>query len=219
MADAAQLSPLIVSPGDLKRMRRELETLDDFMHQAGLRQGGKTVSLPNISKALEELASENKLNMLKKTDRDRLSKFISLLLSKAPVLHISFASDPSAKFMNKLVAWLRGNIHPQVVVNIGLQPSITAGCVVRTANNQYDFSMRESFEKQRDLLISTLQEVSEEDKKPQPVPSVAAQLVGVGITPDTAKETKASKQPAAVKTGTKIEVTEEPKSDAKGPAA
>jgi len=185
MASAA-LSPLVVSPGDLKRMRRELEALDDFMHQAALRQGGKATGLPNVSRALQEMCDENKLNLLKKTDRDRLGKFIDLLVAKAPVVHFSFASQPSNKFLNQLVAWLRENIHPQLVVNVGLQPSVTAGCIVRTANKQFDFSMRQAFEKQRDLLIKTLKEISEEDKGQAPTtppPSAASQLQGAAAKP------------------------------------
>lgn len=155
MANAV-LTPLISSPSDLKRTRRELEALDDFMHQAGLRQGGKTVKLPTMSRVLTELATENDLNLLKQTDRDRLKKFLTLLIQKAPVLHMSFASEPSGPFMNKLIMWLRGNIHPQVVVSIGLQPSIAAGCVVRTSNRQFDFSLRQSLDNQTGAFISSI---------------------------------------------------------------
>lgn len=153
----ATLTPLITSPSDLKRARRELEALDDFLHQAGLRQGGKSVKLPQISRVLEELTSDSGLNLLKKTDRDRLAKFIALLIEKAPVLHMSFASEPSGAFMSKLIVWLRANIHPQVVVNVGLQPSIAAGCIVRTANRQFDFSLRQSLDAQTADFIASLQ--------------------------------------------------------------
>jgi hypothetical protein len=166
-------------------MRRELETLDDFMHQAGLRTGGKATAMPNISRGLKDLCDDNKLNLLKKTDRDRLGKYLDLLISKAPVLHFSFASEPSGKFMSDLTLWLRKNIHPQIVVSIGLQPSITAGCVVRTANKQFDFSMREAFQRQGDLLAKTIQELSAADppKQDTPPPSAAAQLQEVTPKP------------------------------------
>jgi F0F1-type ATP synthase delta subunit len=51
------------------------------------------------------------------------------------------------------VTWLRANIHPQALVQVGLQPNIAAGCVVRTANKQFDLSLRQSFAKHKDLLI------------------------------------------------------------------
>lgn len=157
MANPA-LTPLLVSPSDLKRVRRELETLDDYLHQAGLRTGGKTVKMPSTSRTLEELAADTGINLLKKTDRDRLLKFLALLVEKAPVLHMSFASEPSTAFLNKLITWLRQNIHPQVVVSVGLQPTIAAGCVLRTQNRQFDLSLRSSLEQQTQMFIRRMQE-------------------------------------------------------------
>lgn len=157
-AQTKALTNLLISPSDLKRARRELDDIDDFLHQSGLRQGGKAVKLPTISRVIEALASDNGLNMLKKTERDQLKKFLTLLLQKAPVLHISFASEPSGAFLGKLVMWLRANIHPQVMVSVGLQPSIAAGCIVRTANKQFDFSLRASFDKQTEVFVASMQE-------------------------------------------------------------
>lgn len=168
MASAATLTPLLVSPSDLKRARRELEDLEDFLHQANLRQGGKAVKLPMTSRVIEALAADNNLNMLKKTERDQLMKFLTLLIQKAPVLHMSFASEPSGAFLNKLIMWLRTNIHPQVVVSLGLQPSIAAGCIVRTANKQFDFSLREAFDKQTAVFIASLQDEPARPTAPDP---------------------------------------------------
>lgn len=156
MSAAATLTPLISSPGDLKRTRRELEMLDDFLHQAGLRTGGKVVKMPPVSRLLEDLARDSELNLLKKTDRDRLLKFVTLLQQKAPVIHVSLASEPSAAALGKLLLWMRTNIHPQVLVSIGVQPAIAAGCVVRTANREFDFSLRKSLEVQSSLLIKNI---------------------------------------------------------------
>lgn len=153
---SAVLTPLIASPSDLRRARRELEALDEFLRQSSLRQGGKEVKLPTISRVIEELAADSDLNMLKKTDRDRLMKFITLLTQKAPVIHMTFASEPSARAMAKLMTWLRENVHPQVVVSVGIQPSIAAGCIVRTANRQFDFTLRQSLDNQTEKFITNL---------------------------------------------------------------
>ena len=155
MASAA-LTPLLISPSDLKRTRRELEQLDDALHQAGLRVGGKAIKLPATSRILDELARDSNLNLLKKADRERLMKFLTLLLQKAPVMHMSFASEPSGAFMNKLIVWLRANMHPQMFVSVGLQPSIAAGCIVRTANRQFDFSLRQALEDQKETFIKSI---------------------------------------------------------------
>ena len=71
-------------------------------------------------------------------------------------MHISFAADPSASFTEKIVAWFRENIHPNILVQIGLQPNIAAGCVVRTANKIFDFSLRENFNQSQQSLIDAI---------------------------------------------------------------
>lgn len=156
MASSGVLTSYITSPGDLKRTRRELEMLDDFLSQSSLRTGGKAVKLPAISRLLEDIAQDSDINLLKGTDRDRLMKFLALLIKNAPVLHLTLASEPSAQALGKLLVWLRANIHPQVLVSIGVQPAIAAGCVVRTANREFDFSLRESLAAQQALLIKNI---------------------------------------------------------------
>ncbi|HEX8182559.1 MAG TPA: hypothetical protein VF575_03065 [Candidatus Saccharimonadales bacterium] len=174
MAKILPLTTMIVSPSDLKRARRELEALDDFMHQASLRQGGKALKMPQTSRLIDELASETNVNMLQSADRAKLLKYLTDLITSAPVLHFSFASEPSASFMNKLIIWLRSNIHPQVLVHLGLQPSIAAGCIVRTSNKQFDFSLTQAFERQRELLVSSLREYSQPSTQLQPAGVVPA---------------------------------------------
>ncbi|HYH36035.1 MAG TPA: hypothetical protein VD706_00875, partial [Candidatus Saccharimonadales bacterium] len=75
---------------------------------------------------------------------------------RSPVLHISFSADPSPTFTEKLMTWLREEIHPLVLLSVGLQPTIGAGCIVRTTNKQFDLSLREDFLKKRELLLSQL---------------------------------------------------------------
>lgn len=148
----------VVSPGDVKRLRREIETIEDFLHQAGLRVGGTAVKLPPASRVLQDMAEGAELNLLQAVDRRQLSSYMSSLLDTAPLLHMSFASTPSPAFLGKLLTWLRANIHPQVLVTVGVQPSIAAGCIVRTANKQFDLSLRQSFNDQKVTLIDSLRQ-------------------------------------------------------------
>jgi F0F1-type ATP synthase delta subunit len=69
---------------------------------------------------------------------------------------MSFSADPSPQFTQKLAAWLRQEIHPFVLLQVGLQPNIGAGCVVRTTNKYFDFSLRERFKSKRPLLMEKL---------------------------------------------------------------
>lgn len=174
MASRIALTTLIVSPSDLKKARRELEALDESLHQAGLRSGGKPTKMPETSRLIDELASETNANLLQSGHRTQLLKYVSDLITGAPVLHFSFASEPSAAFMTKLIIWLRTNIHPQVLVQLGLQPAIAAGCIVRTANKQFDFSLTQAFENQQGLLIDSIREYGKPDESPVSAPMAEA---------------------------------------------
>ena len=82
--------------------------------------------------------------------------FLKKVQEEAPAIHMSFAADPSSGFTAKIVGWLRANIHPLTLLQIGLQPTIAAGCVVRTTNHVFDLSLRSKFAAQQQLLIDTL---------------------------------------------------------------
>jgi F0F1-type ATP synthase delta subunit len=153
------LPPLITGPGDVSRVLLELDQLEDFLRSAALRKSEATVKLPKMSRTLERLAEINDANLLADTDRQRLQAFLTSLQQHAPVLHISFASEPSAAFTAKIVEWLRANISKYVLVQIGLQPSIAAGCVVRTTNKSFDFSLRKNLANNRGLLLEALKPV------------------------------------------------------------
>jgi F0F1-type ATP synthase delta subunit len=147
---------LATTPGDINRLSRELETIDDSLLELETRLGADKLKLPRTSQLLDQLVELNKLNLLHKTDRRLLKQFLAAVKQQAPVMHMSFSADPSAIFLEKLVTWLRREIHPQVLLTIGLQPTLGAGCIVRTTNRQFDFSLRQDFAKHRDLLIDKL---------------------------------------------------------------
>jgi hypothetical protein len=150
----------IVGPVDINRLLRELEAVEDFMGQAAIREPGTSLKLPRTSRLLDEFSNGNKLNFLMPEDRAETKTFLSNLQEQAPVLHFSFASDPSAVFVSKIVTWLRANIHPQLLLRVGLEPTIAAGCVVRTSSHQFDFSLRQHFAAERPTLIKLLDGVS-----------------------------------------------------------
>jgi F0F1-type ATP synthase delta subunit len=136
------LPVLVFGVVELRRLSRELDALEDYLKQNKIRQAGKQASLPHLSRMLDSLATQNQMNLLHDDDRHVLGNYLKEVEKNAPVLHFSFASDPSSAFMAKLVTWLRRNIHPHALVTLGLQPSISAGCILRTANKSFDFSLR-----------------------------------------------------------------------------
>lgn len=158
----------IVTTNDVGHLAKEAEAVNDFLYQAAIRQPGSSLQLPKASKLFNEIVELNKLNMLHESDRKVLNQFLQALKNSAPVIHISFNTDPSPVFLNRLIAWIRQQMHPFVLLQVGLYPNIGAGCALRTTNKYYDFSLRTNFEKQRELLISKLRgsDVKETDDAP-----------------------------------------------------
>jgi F0F1-type ATP synthase delta subunit len=78
------------------------------------------------------------------------------VLGHAPLLHISFASEPSTKALEAILVWMRANIHPQTLLQVGLQPNIAAGCVLRTPSKVFDLSMRSYLQKQESYLVELI---------------------------------------------------------------
>lgn len=151
-----ELPVAVVGLVDVGRLRRELQNIDDFMIQSSVREPGKQPQLPKSSKSLEEVAKVNKLNLLIEEDRQYLEEFLKYLRNSAPIIHMSFTAEPSAKFLNKIVSWLRAEIDHNVLLQVGLQPGIAAGCIVRTPNKYFDFSLRKNFADKRELLTQKI---------------------------------------------------------------
>lgn len=146
----------VVSRIDVGRLVREVEALDEFVEQAAVRKPGTSIQMPRTSKMLDEMLEINKLNALVEKDRMRLLNFLITVRAKAPVIHMSFSADPSPLFTQKLIIWLREHVHSLVLLQIGLQPNIGAGTVVRTTNKYFDMSLRKHFGTKHELLVTKI---------------------------------------------------------------
>lgn len=151
-----RLPSVIVTRADVGRLVSEAEALDEQMRAAAIRTPGNETKLPNIGAVFNEFLELNKLNVLHEKDRTKLRKFLQDVRLDAPILHIGFGTEPSPAFLQKLTAWIREQIHPLTLLQVGLHPSIGAGCVLRTTNKYYDFSLRQRFAKNRQLLVDVL---------------------------------------------------------------
>lgn len=160
------LPTIVFGVVEVHRLLRELEALDGYFQQNTVR-GVKTRKdlLPKVSRMLDTLATENNCNLLMAPERMLLVQFLQAVDRQAPRVHISLASDPSAAFTAKIVQWFRGSVHRAILVQIGLQPTIAAGCIVRTTNKSFDFSLRQHFDEHRGML---LQAIENEGKAPAP---------------------------------------------------
>ncbi len=158
-----QLPNGVVGVMDIRRLSREAKMLNDFLHQSSLREPGTSMSLPKLSRIFNELAESNGLNLLQDEDRQQLTAFLGELEQNAPRLHISFSVDPSPYFLSKLLDYIRKNIDAHALVQVGLQPNIGAGCVVRSTNQVFDMSLREDFRQKRSLLMDYVKKLRQPD--------------------------------------------------------
>lgn len=156
------LPTLIFGMVEVRRLQRELEAVDAYFEQSKLRPTEQQGPGLKISRLLDTLAHENNINLQHAAQRSILATFLKQVLESAPVVHVSFAADPSAAFTAKIVEWLRRNVHPLALLQLGLQPSIAAGCIVRTPNHVFDFSLRHRFTAQRHALTQTIEGATSE---------------------------------------------------------
>ena len=150
---------LVTSPVDVGRLLREVDALDNALMAHDVVGKDQPVKMPKTSLLIDAMIDANKLDLTDPAERKTLMTFLQTIHAKAPVLHISFSADPAPAFIEKLMTWLRREISAQLLITIGLQPNIGAGCMVRSPNKFYDFSLRKNFAKNRELLMEKLREV------------------------------------------------------------
>jgi len=151
-----KLPTTLINQVDLARIIRELKTLNDFFVDARIRTAGTSMILPKLSRVLDQLARENDINLLDDKQRVQLLEAMQSIQNSAPKMHLSFAAEPSFKSLEKVLIWLRANIHPYSLVQVGLQPAIAGGCVLRTSNRVFDMSLRSGLKKQEIYLAQLI---------------------------------------------------------------
>lgn len=171
---AIKLPERLVTSVEFARVYRELKVLDDWLHQANLRSGGQQVKAPKTSTTLEELAAINGVSLLDEKQRESMVQVLAVFMDTAPRIKMSFAVEPSAAFLKRMISWLRANISPVILLEVGLQPTLAAGCTVRTDNKVFDMSLRHRFTENRTLLVQSIAQV-EAKAKPAPSPESVPQ--------------------------------------------
>jgi F0F1-type ATP synthase delta subunit len=154
-APTLRLPVSIVGPVDIGRLQREVEALNNFFQAARLK-GEQEVKMPKTTHLLDRFIEMNGLNLTQDDHRQLVAQYLASVKAKAPRLHMSFSADPSTQFIEKLMTWLRQEISPHVLLTVGLQPSIGAGCVVRTTNKFFDLSLAKNLTGQTAVLMERL---------------------------------------------------------------
>ena len=142
----------VVGKSELRRLAMELDRLDDYFVKAAAQKNDNQAA-PPVTHLLDEISKLNSVNLLEAGQRKKLGEALNEIIKQAPALSISFASEPSPQAVQRLLAWFRDNIHPQALLQIGLQPAIAAGCILRTPNKIFDLSISASLS--RDITYLT----------------------------------------------------------------
>lgn len=149
------LTDVIVTPIELGKIQRELFAIDDFLVQA--KNKSAHTAMPTPGPLLQSLITSSKLDMLKSDERTQLVNQLKYVRRTAPVVHITFASTPSKRALRALVKWFRANIHPNTLIEPGVQASIGGGCLVRTSTKTFDFSIQKILAETKPNLARSLQ--------------------------------------------------------------
>ncbi len=149
----------VVSKLDISRLVNEFERIDDELTTAAVRArvDSSQATPPVLSTALTDFLNQNQLRPSSSHDRTELIKQLHLLKDNAPVIHMTFAVEADGESLQQLAQWLRAQIHPQAVIDVGLQPALIAGVYLRTPNRVQDLSLREALRGGHQLLVNDLE--------------------------------------------------------------
>lgn len=148
----------LVNKKQVAQLLREIEQIQATQQGSKVR-GDQPVSI-EPSPLLQQLVDQNMIDG-KPVPLGNISRALELLQKKAPVVHLSFAVNPEQAFVARIVQWFRSEVSPYVLLQVGLQPTIAAGCIVRTPSKYFDMTMRKRFVEKRDVLVKQLR-VSDE---------------------------------------------------------
>ncbi|MGB4761887.1 MAG: hypothetical protein WBP12_00855 [Candidatus Saccharimonas sp.] len=147
--------PVVATKVDVSRMVSDLERVDAELTTAEIRGGDHTT--PAMSEQLHEFLSQNNISLDNSQYRTDLLKEARKLKDNVPIIHMTFAVAADPESLQQLVAWTRQSVHPQAVIEVGLQPALIAGVHVRTTNHIKDLSMRGALKGGHAILVKELE--------------------------------------------------------------
>lgn len=154
----------IVTMSDISKLMYEVDSVNNFFMQAKARTPGSPITPPKMSPEMEDVLRQNELNLLVDDDRIKLKSILDTLRTKSPTIHMSFSVSPSQRFLEKIIAWMRTNINPLIILQVGLQPNIGSGFTMRTNNHFFDMSLRQYMQGKSNLLLAEIRKENGDDK-------------------------------------------------------
>lgn len=152
------LPPSVISKIDVSRLLVELEQVDLEQTEAAARQKAGAPGRVEmvLSRSLAEFLEQNNQKIEDSQARAQLIKELRAFKEHVPIIHMTFAVPADRGSLQQLVQWVRTSLHPQAVIEVGLQPTLVAGVSIRTPNHVHDLSMRAMLKKNHGLLVKEL---------------------------------------------------------------
>ncbi len=162
-ATALRIPSIVITKRDVVALGIELEQLDENIQAATvrMREGFQSPALPPLSDGLTQFVQQNGLDLRSAPVRAATLKQIRALKDTLPVFHMTFAAPADRASLAKLAEWLRHSVHPQAIIEDGVQPNLVAGVYLRTPNHVYDLSLRSAFADKRQVLLQQLEALGE----------------------------------------------------------
>lgn len=157
--DTFVMPATVVTRVDLSRLVREAERVDNEYTAVSVREkiGAKGDVMPAMSEQLLEFLEKNKIEFGKSKERSRVVKQLRKLKDSAPTIHMTFAVEADIESLQRLATWVRESIHPQAIIDVGLQPGLIGGVYLRTENHVHDLSLRGKLQAGRSILVKELE--------------------------------------------------------------
>lgn len=149
------LPSTLISLVDIAHLMRDIEQYDDAVTARETRmRSGVAVAQSQIktTEAMRDFLEVNQLRLEDSRQRRELQVALERMKKTIPVVHMTFATEAHREHLEQMVMWVRTHLHPQAVIDVGLQPSLIAGVYIRTSNQVYDFSLRGALQDGRTLL-------------------------------------------------------------------
>lgn len=153
------LPPSLVSKADVSRLVGEFEVLDNAYTSKAVRKkaAASDEAMPALSPQLTDFLDQNPVDLEDAGTRSAYSKQLKLLKNNLKVMNMTFAVVADPESLQKLSAWARESVHPQVVIDAHFQPALVAGVYLRSQNHVFDFSVRNALKSKRSELKNELE--------------------------------------------------------------
>lgn len=139
-----KLDESIASAQNLKTLILEIREYAHWFSQNAIRKRVSSKSSsdkPELSKAADSLIRSWK-SPIDRSGLDELIAALEELEKTAPRLTITLAAPPASGLKKMLVAWLREEISPDILVSFDFNSTLLGGMVLRCGSKIFDWSLR-----------------------------------------------------------------------------